>query len=171
MIDGTDSSPDQVNGRSFLTMIITLHSWQLVYVAAPSLQGDSVEVPGSQYFISLLSSSLSAGWDGGVEIWDAGDEGHVHGGRCLPAAGPTATAWAGACAGGYSNYTSSRLFSLFFWIGSFPLQNFHKKYEFFEQQALSSASYILWAFKQSVHLEQMFTSPVPVDLATPVILV
>lgn len=42
-----------------------------------------------------LSSSPSPGRDGGVEVRDAGDEGHVHGGRRLPAAGTTATTGAG----------------------------------------------------------------------------
>lgn len=42
-----------------------------------------------------LSFSLPQGWDGGIEIWDAGDEGHVHGGRRLPVAGTAATAGAG----------------------------------------------------------------------------
>ena len=49
------------------------------------------------YYISL-PSSLFPGRDGGAEVWDAGDERHVHGGRCLPAAGTPTTVGAGRTA-------------------------------------------------------------------------
>lgn len=50
--------------------------------------------------ISLAPPLLSPGRDGGTEVRDAGDEGHVHGGRRLPAARATAAAGAGGSSGG-----------------------------------------------------------------------
>lgn len=58
---------------------------------------------------------LSPGWDGGAEVRDAGDEGHVHGGRRLPAARATAAAGAGGSSGGHgAAVTTLWICSLYF---------------------------------------------------------
>lgn len=51
--------------------------------------------------INFSPPLLFPGRDGGAEVRDAGDEGHVHGGRRLPAARATAAAGAGGSSGGH----------------------------------------------------------------------
>lgn len=55
----------------------------------------------------------SPGRDGGAEVGDAGNEGHVHGGRCLPAAGTAPTTGAGK-----SKLESWLSFPLLSWLES-----------------------------------------------------
>lgn len=84
----------------FMMMLrIFLHLWHIMLSTIWVTYANLEVLCTCLWSKTTLSSSLSPGRDGGAEVWDAGDEGHVHGGRRLPAAGTTATAGAGRTVG------------------------------------------------------------------------